>query len=152
MNKKIVRRWYSSRSVRAQEFLEFHETTSNGFCLDSRLVPSKFDGYIQLSSHGANKFCVLGEMLAWARGIYITKGQQISHRCHNPVCTIPAHIVVESARENNNRKGCVVWWDCPHSKDGCNLKLLICAHRPTCIRYVPGYSSWEEFCEIGIHQ
>ncbi|KAK4152548.1 hypothetical protein C8A00DRAFT_34746 [Chaetomidium leptoderma] len=26
---------------------------------------------------------------------------QISHLCHNPLCTIPAHVVVETPRENN---------------------------------------------------
>jgi hypothetical protein len=73
---------------------------------------------------------------------------QVSHLCHNPLCTIPAHVVVESVAANN-RKGCKVWVDCPH--EGCELKVRVCDHEPMCIRYVEGYETWEEFLRWGLH-
>jgi len=136
--------------VRAQEFLESLEVVRNGFCYDTKLKPSKENGYIQLSWKGANKFCVLGEMLVWAAGKKVTNpDDQVSHRCHNPKCTIPAHVLVESTAANNGRKGCIVWVNCPH---GCPEKILVCTHNPRCIRYVPGYDSWEAFLATGIHK
>jgi hypothetical protein len=132
------------QAAKAQEFLEHMQVKKHGFCLESVLVPSKTNGYIQLSFKGANKFCTLGEMLGWAAGYEVSKPlDQISHRCHNPKCVLPSHVVVESARDNNNRKGCRVWATCPH--EGCPDKLILCVHQPSCIKYVPGYDSWEEF-------
>jgi hypothetical protein len=146
----IQRAWFRQLPVRAQEFLEVGlrgGLRPNGYCLEVQLVPTKADGYVQLSYGGANKFCTLGDMLGWARGIEATGLNQISHRCHNPLCAVPAHIVIETPAENNNRKGCLVWVNCYH----CHLRMLVCPHTPTCIKYVPGWESWEDFIEGGIH-
>lgn len=90
----------------------------------------------------------LGKWLVGRGGKKTIKGElQISHRCHNPLCTIPDHVVLESARDNNNRKGCAVWANCPH----CPLKVRVCPHEPMCIRYVPGFETWEQFVENGLH-
>lgn len=141
---------FENNPVCAQEFLESLPCVTNGFCVDCLLAPSKVGGYIQLSWEGANKFCTLGEMLGWAAGKYTTRPtDQISHRCHNPRCSIPAHVVVESAADNNRRKGCLVFVDCPH---GCPEKILVCPHKPCCIRFVPGYETWDEFFSGGIHE
>jgi hypothetical protein len=137
-----------SNPAKAQEFLEELKVVRHGFCWESTLSPSKEGGYIQLSSGGANKFCTLGEMLVWAAGLRLEGGDQVSHRCHHPKCTLPSHICSESAALNNGRKGCIVWVDCPH---GCSEKILACPHIPGCIRYVPGYESWEEFLANGVH-
>jgi Zinc-binding loop region of homing endonuclease len=115
----------------------------NGFCYDCVLAPTKSNGYIQLSWNGANKFCTLGEMLGWAAGLRAKPLEQISHLCCNPKCTIPSHVIFESAAANNRRKGCKVWVDCPHK--GCSEKIIVCDHSPSCIKYVPGYETWDEF-------
>jgi hypothetical protein len=119
----------------------------NGWCLDFQNTPTKSGGYIQLSWQGANKFCTLGEMLGWASGIRVTAGEQVSHRCHNPRCVVPGHINIESAKKNNNRKGCLVWVDCPH----CLLKIFICPHWPPCIRAALGFATEQEFIFNAIH-
>lgn len=120
-----------------------------GFCQVATLKPSKEGGYVQLSYDGANKFAVLQEVLLWAKGVTLNvkEGYQCSHLCGNPLCTLPEHVTAESAQKNNARKGCVVWWPCPH----CQLKILICRHDPVCIKFVPGFESWAAFLENGIH-
>ena len=77
-----------------------------------------------------------------------SKTLQASHLCHNPLCTIPAHVILESVVDNNNRKGCQVWVDCPH----CELKIFCCKHRPACVKFCPGYETLEEFLDWGIHR
>jgi hypothetical protein len=134
----------------AQALLTGLETLPNGFYWDSTLAPTKAQGYIQLSAVGANKFTTLNEMLGWAAGLYLERGgDQYSHRCNNPRCTVASHICVESAVLNNGRKGCRVWVDCPH--EGCGKKIRVCAHEPSCIRYCPGFDSWEDFEARGFH-
>ena len=120
----------------------------DGFCYNSVLSPSKENGYIQLSVDGVNKFCTLNEMLAWAARLDLDGGKQVSHLCHNPKCTIPAHVCAESVSDNNRRKGCLVFIDCPHR---CAEKILVCPHRPLCVKHVPGYETWEDFLKYGIH-
>lgn len=103
---------------------------------------------MQLSWGGANKFAVLQEVLLWARGVTLEeKGNQCSHLCGNPLCTLPEHVWPESAQKNNSRKGCSVWVNCPH----CVLKIFICSHVPACIKSVPGFTSWDDFLENGTH-
>lgn len=124
-------------------------TKDCGFCKITSLKPSKEGGYVQLSHGGANKFAVLQEVLLWAGGVTLEDGedQQCSHLCENPLCTLPEHVWRESTKKNNNRKGCVVWWDCPH----CEKKIKICQHEPSCIKFVPGFKSWEDFLQNGLH-
>lgn len=119
-----------------------------GFCSVVSLKPSKDGGYVQLSFAGANKFATLGEVLLWAGGTTLNvTGDQCSHLCCNPLCKIPAHVVVESAQKNNQRKGCGVVWPCSH----CSKVYLTCPHEPSCIKFVEGYSSWEDFLANGKH-
>ena len=66
-HREVVRDIFMTSPARAQEFLEFElpgPLTVDGWCLNSPLAPSKDGGYIQLSGVGANKFCVLQELLA----------------------------------------------------------------------------------------
>jgi hypothetical protein len=146
---EVVRLQFSSNPAMAQEFLEELPVTKAGVCLESTLKPSKEGGYVQLSFGGANKFCTLGEMLGWAAGKSLSGDLQISHRCNRPKCTIPSHICLECPPCNNGRKNCLVLVDCPH--DGCQLKILVCPHTPSCITDVEGYETWEEFLEWGCH-
>jgi hypothetical protein len=147
--KEVVRLQFEASTARAQEFLETLTVQRAGFCYESILKPSKEGGYIQLSADGANKFATLGEMLGWAAGFVLRGGLQISHRCNRPTCIIPAHVCPECAECNNGRKNCLVVVDCPH--DGCELKILVCPHSPSCITYVEGYETWEEFLKWGVH-
>ncbi len=148
MKVEAARNEFKSNPAKAQEFLSDLRVEPKGFCLDCQLAPSKENGYIQLSYGGANKFCVLGEMVGWASGIHLLGStDQISHLCHNPKCIVPAHVVVESVKDNNSRKGCKVWVDCPH----CPLKIFICEHNPACIKFAEGYGAWEEFRNNKVH-
>jgi hypothetical protein len=121
----------------------------DGFCVLSGMKPSKRDGYIQLSSGGANKFAMLQEVLLWAAGYTLGEGQQASHLCKKPSCTVIGHVVPESAVENNQRKGCGAVIPCSHA--GCAKYHLACQHLPRCITYVPGFESWEAFLRDGLH-
>ena len=140
--------------VRCQSSVEFcHQIlgslhfTVDGFCKLSSLKPTKEGGYIQISWGGANKFCVLQELVLWSQGVsFKDAGDQCSHLCGRPRCL--EHVCKESVAKNNQRKGCVVWWDCPH----CELKILICQHNPPCIKYAPGFASWDDFLQNGIHK
>jgi hypothetical protein len=139
----------SSSPALARQILGGLDTKRVGFCPVSGLKPSKDGGYIQLSFDGANKFATLGEVLLWSRGVTLNNvpGSQCSHLCSTPSCTDPNHVVVESAVENNRRKGCAVVWPCSH----CSKIYLICSHVPSCIKYIEGYSSWEDFVTNGKH-
>jgi hypothetical protein len=120
------------------------------WCLLSDMAASKTGGYVQVSSNGANKFCTLGELLLWTRGINLAKSQQVSHLCHEPLCMVPAHVTAESEVENQNRKGCIVWVDCGHDKS-CTIKVSACPHDPKCIKFCSGYATHSEFLSSGIH-
>jgi hypothetical protein len=124
------------------------DTVKEGWCELCKLAPSKEKGYIQLSYGGANKFAMLQEVVLWAAGVTKGKGDHCSHLCCKPLCTIVGHVCGEDPKKNNERKGCVVWVDCPH----CGLKILVCPHEPKCIKFAPGFSSWEAFLQNGIHK
>jgi hypothetical protein len=115
------------------------------------LKPSKEGGYIQLSWEGANKFAVLQEVVLWAGGGFLGDGEQCSHLCGNPAYMTPGHVVAESELENQRRKGCPVWVDCPH----CALKINCCNHtsglRPKCIKYCAGFADTNAFGQSGLH-
>lgn len=132
-----------------QEILKGLDFEVEGFCKKTSLKPTKNDGYVQVSWGGANKFCVLGELLLWAGGFCKSQGQQCSHLCHQPLCLEVSHVCLESVKENNDRKGCLVWVECPH-KD-CALKIFVCVHSPPCIKYAEGWEDWEHFLRNGIH-
>ncbi len=132
-----------------RKILEGLDYREDGFCKLSTLKPSKEGGYVQVSWGGANKFCVLQELVLWSKGVTReVAGDQCSHLCGKPFCL--EHVCLESAVANNSRKGCVVWWPCPHA--GCAKKILICQHSPLCIKYVPDFKSWEDFLERGVHE
>lgn len=120
--------------------------TEDGFCRLSPMKPSKAGGYIQVSDGGANKFATLQEVLIWAGGRDLTGGAQASHLCCRPSCTVIEHVIPESAEENNARKNCVVFGNCHH----CSKKVLVCQHTPTCIKFCPGFASWQDFLRDGV--
>lgn len=125
------------------------------------LVPSKEGGYAQVSVDGFNKFITLGKMLGCAAGLYIDEvlgrnngkeKMEISHRCHNPLCIIPAHVLLESAVKNNGRKNCRVFIGCSHADEGCELSQIVCQHEPMCIKHAEGHDTWEDFLDQGCHK
>jgi len=66
--------------------------------------------------------------------------EDASHLCHHATCRTIGHVIWESKMENQNRKGCIVWVDCPH----CSKKVSACAHSPKCVKPIPGVA-WEQF-------
>jgi hypothetical protein len=139
----------SSDPALAKQALSGLDTKMDGFCPVVCMKPSKDGGYVQLSFGGANKFATLGEVLLWSKGVTLDSvaGDQCSHLCGNPLCTDSSHVVVESAQRNNQRKGCGVVWPCSH----CSQVYLTCAHVPSCIKFVSGFSSWRDFENNGKH-
>jgi hypothetical protein len=129
----------------------------SGLCLMSLLKPSKQNGYVQASFRGANKVMTVQEILLLVSGLDIEARRAVgrahvppvlyhaSHRCGHPACLIPDHICIESAEENNSRKGCLVWFQCRGHK-GCKRWFLVCPHNPPCIKQIPNtnYDTWEE--------
>lgn len=117
-----------------------------GWCELSVLAPTKVNGYIQVSVGGVNKAVLLGELLLWSTGAVLAEGDQVSHLCCQPSCSVPSHVILENAKANNARKGCAVWSLC---KCGCGVYSMICEHEPHCIRYCDGFSSLEDFKNNG---
>lgn len=118
-----------------------------GWCVLVDRQPTKDKGYVQLSTQGANHFAVLQEVVLWAQGEVKGQGEQCSHLCHQPLCKTVGHVTPESVAANNARKGCLVWIRCPHCPD---MKILVCRHEPTCIRFVEGYSDMSDFIARGV--
>jgi hypothetical protein len=118
----------------------------NGWCKFTTLQPSASGKYVQVSYQGCNKFAVLQQVLLWADGKDVMQDQHASHLCNNRLCTIRGHITPESPEQNNARKGCRVWVDCPH----CPMKLLLCTHNPPCIKYAQGFADMGDLCARGI--
>lgn len=97
-------------------------------CWISSLIPTKNNGYVQVSFQGTKPIC-LHALSAYDRfGKLPGKGQDVSHLCHNPCCFNPSHLCYESRQLNNQRKGCIVC-----IKDEQGLTRLLCTHEPPCI-------------------
>jgi hypothetical protein len=146
---------FSSDPDAAQACLASLKFEMKGWCWCCLLKPSKEGGYVQISWEGANKFAVLQEVVLWARGGFLGDGEQCSHLCGNPLCMTPGHVIAESELENQRRKGCVAWVECPH----CALKINCCCHgvfprsfpRSKCIKYCAGFADADAFRQSGLH-
>lgn len=157
----------------ARQILNGQKVTAFGWCELIDLVPSKKNGYIQLSWDGANKFATAGEVCLWAQGrskpvendlpkgyaleehLAGVSGQgslEASHRCNHPRCRVWEHVCLESHTANEARKGCIVWVSCSPSCSGCRGEkvILVCPHNPCCIRAHPNFRSLEEFLTNGV--
>ena len=55
--------------------------------------------------------------------------EHLSHLCGDPRCFNPCHLVIESPKMNNQRKGCKVAVRCTH----CGHVIKLCDHMPGCI-------------------
>lgn len=134
----------------AKTVLDTQNSTTAGWCELVQLAPNKAGGYIQLSFGGANKFALLHHVAVmtdeemkerWLQ----EPGLEVSHRCHQPACKRPDHLCLESAADNNRRKGCLVWIPCPH----CERKIILCPHTPFCIKADPAFTSMEQLVAEG---
>ncbi len=85
--------------------------------------------------------------MLWANGLETIPNLQASHLCNNPKCKVLEHIIPETAQQNNSRKNCLVWIDCPHCP---GKKIIVCRHEPLCVKYVPGYESMEDLIANGV--
>lgn len=118
----------------------------SGWCRISLMKPTKRNGYVQVSSGGANKFAVLQELVVWASGSHVGTGEEASHLCHQPLCLCLDHIVPEPRIVNQGRKNCLVWVPCHH----CAKTIFVCPHSPACIKYCEGFDSQEHFLREGV--
>lgn len=141
-----------SSKLLAQRILQSLKTEDVGRCKLSILAASKSQGYVQLSWASQNKFAVLQDVLLWARGLTKGLGQQMSHLCHRPKCTLPEHVCAESVEDNNARKGCVVHMPCLEFCGRCHGKKSVwyCCHVPPCILEHDEYASQDDFLTNGI--
>jgi len=131
----------------AQRVLDSYSGRQLGWCELVSLVPTKENGYVQLSYGGVNKFAMLQRVLLWAAGSDLSaEKDQCSHLCPHRVCKTVGHVIAESAEANNGRKGCRVWVDCHH----CGKKIFVCLHDPFCIKFCEGFSSPEDFLTRGV--
>jgi len=109
-----------------------HSLTDQYGCIESQKQPTKKNGYVQASiqiSDGQVK--VLAHIVAWMTQSdqMPSKGEDISHLCHNSKCLNPNHMTIESKKANNLRKGCQVKFKCPC----CEHEAVVCRHNPKCI-------------------
>jgi hypothetical protein len=119
-------------------------------CWVTKLKPTKPGGYTQIHVK-ANKAKPLwhhlalraaGRLESWE---VLWRGNQkldVSHRCNDPRCGNPDHLVVESKKTNNQRKGCPgpavrVQVACPGDPANCECSseqyVDLCRHEPRCI-------------------
>lgn len=88
------------------------------------LQPSKEGGYIQLPAKGGKTITAhVSALIADGRPCR-DPGLQASHRCGQPTCVFPPHLVWETAAENNARKGCLGTIQC----GDCSRLIELCTH------------------------
>lgn len=117
-----------------------------GWCKPTTLQPSAGGKYAQVSYQGCNKIAILQHVVLWADGLDVINDQHASHLCNNRLCTTRHHVIPESPEQNNARKGCRVWVDCPH----CPKKILVCLHNPPCIKYAQGFDDMAHLIANGV--
>lgn len=64
-----------------------------------------------------------------------------SHLCGHTCCKTVGHVVFESNAENESRKNCMVWINCPHAI--CDKRIWICEHEPRCVKAIGGRTEGE---------
>lgn len=129
--KEVMRRRMMANPSLAQRCLKQYLGVKSGWCdlVSVRSNKEGDNGYIQVSYGGVNKFAVLHEVVLWAQGETCAADMQASHLCNRKKCKKLGHVYPESATENNSRKNCPCWIDCPlHT----GKKILLCTHRPHC--------------------
>lgn len=97
-------------------------------------------GYVQIktNSHGKpNEKVQLHQLVLWnhsnpqtrelSRKLILTRGYEVSHLCHNPLCTEAEHLWTEKSEVNKSRRYCEVNF----SFNG--ILFSVCRHTPKCI-------------------
>lgn len=117
-------------------------TTSRG-CLIPDKVP-RDDGYVRYSITAGSAKQAFGpeaekkektfylHHLAWyvhGNKMPAPVTEHLSHLCSDARCFNVAHMVVETPKENNDRKNCGFDVTCPH----CDHTFVPCRHQPQCI-------------------
>lgn len=129
-NPTLIQQCYDS-------YLQPSRTLREGACRILRMQSTKEDGYVQvtvsqkiLAHEGQLK--VLGHHLpiALKYGRRPDAGEHASHLCGNPRCITGSHLIIESPRSNESRKGCPVYIECAH----CDKVHIICKHNPLCYK------------------
>lgn len=136
--------------MRAQEFLADLKLIPSGWCLDLGLAPSKANGLHSAKLGRHQQVLYAGGDAGFRQPV--SAECRTGWKCHiyviiQSVRSQTMYVALESSRDNNGRKGCAVWVNCPH----CSLKIFVCQHEPLCIKFAPGYASEGEFMADGIH-
>jgi len=148
LKREAVRLTLMQDAEEARKILRGLDATLEGWCQLCTHTPSRPGGYIQISALGANKFCYLQELVMWGSGRWNGAGDQSSHRCGRPTCKALGHVVPETVSNNLSRRGCLVWVPCAHGQ--CPKKILLCSHRPVCIKFANGYRNMEDLIRRGV--
>jgi len=134
----LIRRDFCLEIVNAQPWRghPMNPRVHNAGCHISTLTPNN-KGYVQPSLLGKKPLTL--HVLSWlAHNVLgqIPPGCDISHLCGHSKCFAPDHLRCEPTVDNQRRKNCVVWVDCPHH--GICLPgefiVWVCVHQPYCIK------------------
>jgi len=96
-------------------------------------------GYVQVGTRDCNRkvytHTLAVRMTQGKEVLPIDRKRNVSHICNNPPCCQPDHLVVESAKNNQARKNCLVTETvtCPCGCDH-TFTIGLCKHEPRCIR------------------
>jgi hypothetical protein len=106
------------------------------YCWECELAPSKNKGYVQASYKQCRVQTINVLSFIDKEKRDVGQGMHVSHLCGNTKCYNPQHLIEESALQNNARKNCLVWVDCPHCNAGTGV-IMTCTHDPRCIKRFP---------------
>ena len=136
----------------AQTILDGLKTTTYEWCELSVLKPTRKEGYIQISKAGFNKFACLQDIVLWAGGFQKLEGEDASHRCSKPACTVVGDVIPESKLDNNRRKNCPEAIPCESNCVDCDGSgwILLCPHVPRCKFYIEEFTSEQDFLVNGL--
>lgn len=95
------------------------KVSQNG-CFLHKYKPNKNEGYCQIAVNN-KKYCAhVVSFILWHRTY--DANLHVSHRCGQPICCNPEHLVLEARQVNESRKHCI--------KVG---TFTTCIHNPKCI-------------------
>jgi hypothetical protein len=133
MTKSVIHQLTEEQLKVAKKRLNELEKTNNGGKNDSckvvKLTPTKLGGYAQMHIQKGCPKVLVHVLSFWIhKGAFPEEeGKDISHLCNTPLCINPDHLVRESTKINQKRKGCKGTIKCPH----CIQSISICDCDPT---------------------
>jgi hypothetical protein len=95
---------------------------------DTKGISKTSAGYLRMNFLSKKVMCHVFAWLYHHPGMSTEDGD-ISHRCHNPWCCRPGHLVLEDRVTNKSRDNCPGF--IIHSEDDSTV-IQVCNHEPTC--------------------